>query len=128
MAGAVMMPQTLRDLVGLHLFEVEFPLCGVYFLCHEGEVVYVGQSTNLRCRLGNGNYPGKKYDSVYFLPLPPQELDRVEAAFIRTLRPKYSKQWHGAAEAQRTLHNNDGKDAEIIKRYQATWPRAEFVR
>jgi hypothetical protein len=62
---------------------------GVYFLCHEGKVVYVGQSVNVFSRIG-AHIGDKAFDSAFFVRVPKSELDYVEGALIRTLEPKYN--------------------------------------
>lgn len=66
------------------------PFSGVYFLCHKGEVVYVGQSVNVLSRVGQ-HFGHKTFDSVFFVRIPKTDLDFVEGTFIRTLEPKYNK-------------------------------------
>jgi hypothetical protein len=60
---------------------------GVYFLCLGNEVVYVGQAFNVASRI-SAHHPTKNFDRVYALSIPKPDLDFVEAAFIRLLRPK----------------------------------------
>lgn len=60
---------------------------GVYFLCHSGLVVYVGQSTKPMQRVVQHQLSGKTFDSVYFLACPKDELDWLESSFIHALRP-----------------------------------------
>ena len=59
---------------------------GVYFLCHEGSIVYVGQSK--RCGIRVQEHTLKTWDEVYFLECE-QETRRkqLEAAFISKLHP-----------------------------------------
>jgi hypothetical protein len=66
------------------------PFSGVYFLCHKGEVVYVGQSINVLSRVGQ-HIGHKTFDSVFFVRIPKSDLDFVEGTFIRTLEPKYNR-------------------------------------
>jgi hypothetical protein len=65
------------------------PLSGVYFLCHEAKVVYVGQSGNVFQRVGC-HLGVKTFDSVWFMRVPVSDLDFVEGELIRTLSPKYN--------------------------------------
>ena len=65
------------------------PFSGVYFLCHEGEVVYVGQSGNLLSRVGQ-HFGDKTFSSVFFVRIPKSDLDYVEGNFIKLLKPKYN--------------------------------------
>lgn len=60
--------------------------CGVYFLIRNDVVHYVGQSNNMAYRCGQ-HAAEKEFDRVIMLPVPSQDLNRVEALFITLLRP-----------------------------------------
>jgi hypothetical protein len=62
-------------------------MSGVYFLCLDGDVVYVGQSIAVGVRVGS-HAGSKPCDRIFALPVPPSELDAVEGAFIRILKPR----------------------------------------
>jgi hypothetical protein len=79
-------PRAIRHLDGLRCCAVPPRLCGIYFLCEAGEVVYVGQSIDVYSRVPQ--HKGKSFDAVYLFPSPASELDRMEGAFIRLLRPR----------------------------------------
>ena len=65
--------------------------CGVYFLLREGEVVYVGKSRNVVCRVAQHIFENtKEFNEVFYVPLVKEELDRFEAEMIRALEPKYN--------------------------------------
>ena len=61
--------------------------CGVYFLKHEGQIVYVGQSVSVYNRV-SAHRKYKKFDQVSFLPCKQEELNNLEGFFIRLLMPK----------------------------------------
>lgn len=82
---------------------------GVYFLCHNQEVVYVGQSVNIVARITA--HTDKRFDRVFFLPWPKDDLDRVEGAFIRTLRPPLNMTVRGGPAAPASKQD----DAEVIR-------------
>lgn len=64
---------------------------GIYFLLAEGEVVYVGQSVDMRRRVADHIGDGLKvFDAVSFVPCHPDKLISVEAKFIRRYAPKYN--------------------------------------
>jgi len=64
---------------------------GIYFLHYAGEVVYVGQGTNIRARIGTHIAEGLKvFDAVSFIPCPRGDLLSRESAFIRRLVPRYN--------------------------------------
>ena len=80
-------PQLLSIADSLHSLPFIRMPPAVYFLTLNNEVVYVGQSVGLFGRIEE-HTQHKEFDSVYFLPVPRSELNEVEAAFIRALRPK----------------------------------------
>jgi len=82
---------------------------GIYFLCHEQEVVYVGQSVNIAARITA--HTDKRFDKVFFLPWPKDDLNRVEGAFIRTLRPPLNMTMRGVPAAPASRQD----DAEVIR-------------
>ena len=79
-------PANLREITGLCDITDEIMRTGIYFLCRHNALLYVGQSRNAANRVAEHS---KRYelDSVFFLPWPADDLNRVEAALIRTLRP-----------------------------------------
>ncbi len=60
---------------------------GVYFLAHENEIVYVGQSIRVANRVGS-HMGIKEFDWAYYLRCPKSDLDFVEGEMIRILEPK----------------------------------------
>ena len=84
------------------------PLCGVYFLYDDEELVYIGHSTRIPMRvcehLSNLNGCEKEFTDAYFLPCEKDLLFATEMACIRRYRPKYN-QWR----------TNDGRGMRIIK-------------
>lgn len=81
-------PVSIASVKGLtELTHILYPP-GVYFLVHNDEVVYVGQSTNPISRIGEHvRSKSGKFDRVYFLPVPHYMLDSVEGGFIKLLHP-----------------------------------------
>jgi hypothetical protein len=63
------------------------PPC-VYFLCAGKQIVYVGQSVNLAARISI-HYREKAglFDRAFFLPVPKEQLNDIEMAFIAALNP-----------------------------------------
>ena len=82
-------PVPLREIVGLCDVTSEIVRTGVYFLCREGVVLYVGQSVNVASRI-HDHYKRWEFDSTLFLPWPADDLDRLEGALIRALRPSFN--------------------------------------
>lgn len=88
-------PQSIREIVGLCDITDEILRTGVYFLCRDMALLYVGQSRNAASRIGE-HYRRYEFDQVLFLPWPADDLDRIEAALIRSLRPPLNgKSVHG---------------------------------
>ena len=66
----------------------------VYFLMEGESCVYVGQTTNLPCRLqGHLADNEKRFDAVYYLEVTGGKLNGKEKEIIRSLKPEYNKQW-----------------------------------
>lgn len=80
---------TLGDLLSSFAINITDPLqatSGVYLLYQRGNLLYVGQSTNVYARIPH--HKDKPYDKVLFLPCSVEVLDVVESALIAALRPK----------------------------------------
>lgn len=60
----------------------------IYFLVRDGEVVYVGQTTNLAARLYKHRQRGVDFDSFAQMPCPAEDMDRLEADYIDALLPE----------------------------------------
>jgi hypothetical protein len=77
--------------LGCYKLETHAPC--VYFLCAGDEVIYVGQSITLAGRISTHMCEAvKNFDRVFFLPVDPVDLDDVERALIKALRPVENKQ------------------------------------
>lgn len=74
------------DLISI---DIQFYPTGVYFLCQENEVVYVGKSVNVLARI-SAHRIDKEFDRVFMIPVPEHALNSVEGALIRVLEPKYN--------------------------------------
>jgi hypothetical protein len=79
-------PAAMREIVGLCDITDEMIRTGIYFLCRDGALLYIGQSVNVGARIAD-HYRRYEFNSVFFLPWPQDDLNRMEAALIRTLRP-----------------------------------------
>lgn len=103
----VMAPSKKRDCIPIELSAIagmliplgvqsceSVALPGVYFLCHKSKVVYVGQSVNVFGRVG-AHIGAKTFDAVWFVRVPPSDLDFVEGELIRALKPKYNHDKYG---------------------------------
>lgn len=100
-------PARIQGIPGLKMLDAGTALgSGVYFLCQENEVVYVGQSTKLGSRIcAHFVERSKHFDTVWFMPVPTDQLIEMEKKFIDLLHPKYN----GLGEKKsRMLNNQDG--------------------
>lgn len=79
-------PMSVCDVVGLSQIPDHSYQPGVYFLCKNNEVVYVGQSVSIHGRIQSHKH-NKNFDRVYLLPIPESELNQIESAFIHYLKP-----------------------------------------
>jgi predicted DNA-binding transcriptional regulator AlpA len=80
---------SLADLLndyGMNITEPMQATSGVYLLFEKGDLLYVGQSTNVYSRVPQ--HRDKPYDKVLFLPCSIEVLDVVESALIAALRPR----------------------------------------
>lgn len=93
----------------LYLVEMRPYMIGVYFLCKDKEVVYVGSSTNVYSRVPA--HTDKEYDRAYYIIVPELHLTAIESAFIALLNPKY----------------NRGFSVRYDKKNAALWVEAEKV-
>lgn len=83
-----MMPDCLLDAGVMQMPIVR--ASGIYFLCQGDVVVYVGKTINLLLRLGQ-HVATDKYDAIYYVLAPADQLIDLEASFIRKLRPQKNK-------------------------------------
>lgn len=84
---------------------------GVYLLINGGEIVYVGASRNVPCRIGNwaGRKDGRRrdvfeWDQALWLALPWSVATTYEHALIRELTPRHNERVNDETE----------HDAEIL--------------
>jgi hypothetical protein len=75
------------------------PMCGIYFLLLDNQIVYVGQTKNLHSRLTQHDRT-KEFDAYHFEPCRKEYLDRREAAYIEAMRPRLNN------TKPRILHND----------------------
>lgn len=83
-------PRALRQIEGLRELPMEEIEAGIYFLCTDMDVMYIGQSTSLHGRITEHRYSEAKkgkWVRVFFLPCLASELNHLEGALIRALAP-----------------------------------------
>jgi len=78
------------------LYEVDIDsLCdvsGIYFLCFNEEVIYVGQSVSIGNRvMTHKRSKVNKFNKVFFIFCPKHQLDYFESYFINLFNPKNNK-------------------------------------
>jgi hypothetical protein len=84
-------PEALREIAGLYEITPEIRRTGIYFLCRDSQVLYVGQSVNAVARISEHVARGVAFDAVFFLPCPAEDLNKIERAFIRYLKPPMNR-------------------------------------
>ena len=96
---AMTAPQSISHIEGLrHIDPAYLWQPGVYFLCDETKVLYVGQSVNVQSRVMTHVRDGRKqfdHTRIFYFPVPESELRQIEAELIRMLRPKYNHNARG---------------------------------
>ena len=109
-------PTSISNLSALQQIPVYGYQPGVYFLCKENTVVYVGQSITPHSRVGTHKSEGvKDFDRVYILPIPKHELDGVESAFIECLDPPQQGRHHATGKCIKPASNEIF--SEVVARY-----------
>jgi hypothetical protein len=70
----------------------------VYFLCHDDEILYVGQSVNVLARKDNwitarerGHANAVPFTQVFMLRVPEADLQRWEDYYIEKFNPPYNR-------------------------------------
>jgi len=88
-AVASEVPPALRAMAHeLHVLPITGQGAGVYFLCKDDRIVYVGQSVCPTARVAQHLASGKVFDRVFVYPCLPEHLNLLEGALIRALRPE----------------------------------------
>jgi hypothetical protein len=63
---------------------------GIYFLCQDEKIVYVGKTTNFFIRMRNHALGEFEFSGVKFLPCAESRLDILEREYIVRFKPKYN--------------------------------------
>jgi len=67
-------------------------VCGIYFLMLDGEVVYIGQSTNCHGRIaGHQQQDHKEFDACYVIKTDQSSLTVLENLYINKFKPAHNK-------------------------------------
>jgi len=79
-------PVELAEVERLYDITGEYRRTGIYFLCLENKIQYIGQAKCAASRI-KSHLKDKVFDQVLFLPWPGDDLDRIEGALIRHFKP-----------------------------------------
>jgi excinuclease UvrABC nuclease subunit len=80
----------IKNLYQLPLEAITTPP-GIYFLCHQSKLVYIGKAVNITNRIfGHISEGIKEFYSVFYIPCHVANLDQIESALIKYFRPKYN--------------------------------------
>jgi hypothetical protein len=80
----------IKNLCKLPMVRINTPP-GVYFLCQERDIVYIGKAVNIADRIVEHKKEAvKKFDSVYFICCHSDQLTQIETACIRFFKPAYN--------------------------------------
>lgn len=104
-----------------------FDFAGVYFLCKNRRVLYVGKAINIAKRVDTHRH-AKDFDTVLVLRLPVEVISAVEIHWIRQLQPKLNRQRHQLKGASLySLENPHPKTKAVLDRVRV-WCDAEYGR
>jgi len=116
----MLVPHSIRNIVGLCDITTEARRCGIYFLVKDTTLMYIGQSVNAAGRIATHgsisprtNLPDKDFNKVFYLQWPADDLDRIEGALIRALEPPLNgRNTNGTVSCPGSNKTND--DAKIL--------------
>lgn len=110
-----MRPKFLQQIGAKEITDKLRPMVGVYIIAErDGEVLYVGQSVNVLVRVPQHEWYNLGR-SVYFIPCYHSNLNSVEGALIRKLKPKHNGR-HSSGEYFTNTPARDHDDINIIQR------------
>lgn len=90
------------------------PVVGVYIICDQMTVLYVGQSVDVLSRVkSHKSIYHRSRSTVYVVPCPQYELNKLEGALIRALEPIHNGRTKAGHYATNTPLRNH-RDVEII--------------
>lgn len=91
---AALVPPELSLIKNLYSLPTEYVNTppGVYFLCYDLEIVYIGQANNIASRICTHISENlKSFNKIFFIPVYKEHLIAVESALIRKYKPKYNQ-------------------------------------
>lgn len=81
------LPEALPAVASKPRKPAALPKCGVYMLYREGELIYIGRSTELPRRITNHRRSGRVFDEVNAIPCDAKTADWLEAELVRVFSP-----------------------------------------
>lgn len=87
-------PIELLKINGLQKLPLEFinTPSGIYFLCRNKKIVYIGQAINIAGRIcSHLTEKRKEFDSCFFICCPVNKLNEIEGSLITHYKPEYNK-------------------------------------
>ena len=102
-------------------FDLSLPY--VYLLWDKGEVVYVGQTFNIKTRI-QAHLKSKEFKQVSLIECTKEDIDEVENHNITTLKPKYNKKYN--PDYRRQEDSNAKVDESLKEIIQGAAKRAGF--
>lgn len=66
------------------------PYCGIYFLILDDEIVYVGQSRDIKSRISQHSKTDKFWDKFFYILCERDQLNKLESHYINQFKPKYN--------------------------------------
>ena len=81
----------IRELYELP-FSALYNASGIYFLCLNGKIQYIGQSVNVSNRVAQHISENKKeFNQIFFTPCPENQLNDLEGFLVRKFNPPLTK-------------------------------------
>lgn len=71
-------------------FEMSSIASGIYFLCRDDRIVYIGQAVDLSRRIPQ-HLKEKNFDRVFYINVKEEDLNNVEIELIKYYQPEYNK-------------------------------------
>lgn len=108
-ANAATIPLELSKISDLYELPVSYINTppGVYFLCKEGIIKYIGQAMSITNRIVEHVKEGlKDFDKVFFIQCPLNRLNALENALIRYYKPAYNRASRDATQKDLLIVNS----------------------
>lgn len=111
----VLHPAMRVDPCKLHRYNPK-PICGIYFLFDEDEIVYIGQSRGIVGRVAEHARLSISirvvFTSYAFIKVPETDLDLIEIFWIQRVKPKFNRNQSCPARLKTTMEMFVPKEAE----------------